>query len=61
MPSILAVHPSLPAKNIVELIALARKQPGHLTFGTGGGGSGSHLTMALFQLQTKIDLVHIPL
>lgn len=60
VPSILAVHPSLPAKNVIELIALARKQPGQLTFGTGGGGSGSHLTMALFQLQTKIDLVHIP-
>ena len=60
VPTILAVHPSLPAKNVLELIALARKQPGRLTYGTGGGGSGSHLTMALFELQTKLDLVHIP-
>ena len=60
VPTILAVHPSLPAKNVVELIALARAQPGKLTFGTGGGGSGSHLTMELFKLQTKLDMVHIP-
>jgi tripartite-type tricarboxylate transporter receptor subunit TctC len=60
VPTILAVHPSLPANNVPELIALARKQPGQLTFGTGGGGSGSHLTMELFKLQTKLDLVHIP-
>ena len=60
VPTILAVHPSLPAKNVVALIALARKQPGQLTFGTGGGGSGSHLTMELFKLQTKLDLLHIP-
>ncbi len=60
LPSILVVHPSLPAKNIKELIALARAQPAWLTFGTGGGGSGSHLTMELFKLQSKIDLVHIP-
>lgn len=60
VPTILAVHPSLPAKNVVELIALARKQPGKLTYGTGGAGSGSHLTMALFEMQTRLDLVHVP-
>jgi tripartite-type tricarboxylate transporter receptor subunit TctC len=60
VPSILVVHPSLPAKNVKELIALARAQPGRLAFGTGGSGSGSHLTMELFKLQSKIDLIHIP-
>ena len=60
LPSILVVHPSLPAKNVNELIALARAQPARLTFGTGGGGSGSHLTMELFKLQAKINLIHIP-
>jgi tripartite-type tricarboxylate transporter receptor subunit TctC len=60
LPSILVVHPSLPAQNVKALIALARAQPARLTFGTGGAGSGSHLTMALFTLQSKIDLVHIP-
>jgi tripartite-type tricarboxylate transporter receptor subunit TctC len=60
LPSILVVHPSLPAKNVKALIALARAQPARLTFGTGGGGSGSHLTMELFKLQSKIDLIHIP-
>ena len=60
LPSILVVHPSLPAKNVKELVALARAQPARLTFGTGGGGSGSHLTMELFKLQSKIALIHIP-
>lgn len=60
LPSILVVHPSLPARNIRELITLARSQPARLTFGTGGGGSGSHLTMELFKQQAKIELVHIP-
>ena len=60
VPTILAVHPSLPAQNVLELIALARKRPGQLTFGTGGSGSGSHLTMELFKLQTQLELVHIP-
>ena len=60
LPSILAVHPSLPAKNVKQLVALARAQPARLTFGTGGAGSGSHLTMELFKLQAKIDLIHIP-
>lgn len=54
------MHPSLPAQNVLELIALGRKRPGQLTFGTGGNGSGSHLTMELFKLQTQLDLVHIP-
>jgi tripartite-type tricarboxylate transporter receptor subunit TctC len=60
LPSILVVHPSLPAKNVKELVALARAQPARLTFGTGGGGSGSHLTMELFKLQSKVDLIHVP-
>ena len=60
LPSILVVHPSLPAKNVKALIALPRAQPARLTFGTGGGGSGSHLTMELFKLQAKVDLIHVP-
>jgi tripartite-type tricarboxylate transporter receptor subunit TctC len=60
VPTILAVHPSLPAKNVKELIALARRQPGQLTFGTGGAGSGAHLATELFRMHTKIDIVHVP-
>jgi tripartite-type tricarboxylate transporter receptor subunit TctC len=60
IPTILAVHPSLPAKNVQELITLARKQPGQLTFGTGGAGSGAHLATELFILHTKLNLVHVP-
>jgi tripartite-type tricarboxylate transporter receptor subunit TctC len=60
VPTILAVHPSLPARNVKELLALARAQPGQLTYGTGGAGSGSHLTMALFELQTKLQFTHVP-
>jgi len=60
VPTILAVHPSLPAKNVKELIAIARKQPGQLTFGTGGAGSGAHLATELFRLHTKVDIVHVP-
>jgi tripartite-type tricarboxylate transporter receptor subunit TctC len=60
VPTILAVHPSLPAKNVKELIALARAQPGQLTFGTGGAGSGAHLATELFILHTKLNMVHVP-
>ena len=60
VPSLLVVHPSLPVRNVEGLIRLARTQPGFLTFGTGGAGSGSHLTMELFKYQAKIDLIHVP-
>ncbi len=60
VPTILAVHPSLPAKNVQQLVTLARKQPGQLTFGTGGAGSGAHLATELFLLHTKLNLVHVP-
>jgi tripartite-type tricarboxylate transporter receptor subunit TctC len=60
VPTILAVHPSLPAKNVKELIALARAQSGQLTFGTGGAGSGAHLATELFILHTKLHMVHVP-
>ncbi len=60
VPTILAVHPSLPAKNVTELIALARARPGQLTFGTGGAGSGAHLATELFVLHTKVNMVHVP-
>lgn len=59
-PNILVAHPSLPAKTLPEFIALARKQPGKLNYGSAGVGSGTHLAMELLLLAQKADLVHVP-
>ena len=57
----LVVHPSLPVKNVKELIALARAKPGQLTFGSGGGnGSSDHLVGELFNLLAKVKITHVP-
>lgn len=59
-PNILVAHPSLPAKSFKEFIALARSQPGKLTYGSAGLGSGTHLAMELLLMSQHIDLVHVP-
>jgi tripartite-type tricarboxylate transporter receptor subunit TctC len=59
-PLLLVVHPSVPAKNVKELIALAKAQPGKLNFGSSGTGQGPHLAGELFKSVAKIDLVHVP-
>jgi tripartite-type tricarboxylate transporter receptor subunit TctC len=59
-PNILIVHPSLPAKSVRELVALARARPGELSFGSGGSGSTAHLSGELFRMMAKIRIVHIP-
>jgi tripartite-type tricarboxylate transporter receptor subunit TctC len=59
-PSGLVVHPSVPARNVKELIALARRHPGKLNFASGGTGNISHLAMELFASMAKIELVHVP-
>jgi tripartite-type tricarboxylate transporter receptor subunit TctC len=59
-PLILTVHPSVPAKSMKELIALARAKPGTLNFGSSGSGTFSHLAAELFRQMAKIDIVHIP-
>jgi tripartite-type tricarboxylate transporter receptor subunit TctC len=59
-PYILVTHPSLPATSVQELIALARKQPGTLSYGSAGNGSGQHLGAELLKTMTGIDIVHIP-
>jgi tripartite-type tricarboxylate transporter receptor subunit TctC len=58
--NVLVVTPGLPAKNISELVALARTQPGKLTFGSSGIGSVMHLQMELLLLHTKTKMLHIP-
>ena len=59
-PYILVTHPSLPATSLQELIALAKKQPGKLSYGSAGNGSGQHLGAELLKTMTGIDIAHIP-
>jgi tripartite-type tricarboxylate transporter receptor subunit TctC len=59
IPLVLVVHPSLPARNVKELLALGRAHPGALMFSGGGTGGLPHLTGELFKLQTKLDARHI--
>lgn len=58
-PNILVVHPSLPVKTTKELIALARKRPGELNFGSAGLGTNPHLTMELFLSMAGVKMVHV--
>lgn len=58
--NLLVVTNNLPAKNLVEFIALAQSRPGELTFGSSGQGSVMHLQMELFMLHTKTKMLHIP-
>jgi tripartite-type tricarboxylate transporter receptor subunit TctC len=57
---ILVAHPSVPARNVGDLIALARRHPGKLTFGSSGNGGSLHLNAELFKLMAKIDMLHVP-
>jgi tripartite-type tricarboxylate transporter receptor subunit TctC len=59
-PFVLAVHPSLPVRSVQELIALAKKNPGLITYASGGSGGASHLGTELLQITTGISLVHVP-
>jgi tripartite-type tricarboxylate transporter receptor subunit TctC len=56
----LVTHPSLPAKSVRELVALAKANPGSLNYASGGSGSSPHMAMELFKSLAKIDLVHVP-
>ena len=59
-PNIVVAHPSLPAKTFHDFVALARSQPGKLTYASAGVGSGTHLAMELLMMTMKIELVHVP-
>jgi tripartite-type tricarboxylate transporter receptor subunit TctC len=59
-PSVLVVHPSVPAKSVAELIALARTRPGQLNFASSGSGSLAHLSAEIFKTMAKVDMVHVP-
>lgn len=60
VPEVLIVHPSVPAKNLEELIAYARKNPNKINFGSAGAGSITHLAVELLKAEAKIELVHVP-
>ena len=59
--NVLAVPPELPAKTVAELVALAKKDPGKLSFASSGAGSSTHLSGELFRLLSGVTLVHVPL
>jgi tripartite-type tricarboxylate transporter receptor subunit TctC len=60
MTNILVVHPSLPARSVKELLALARARPGELTSASAGVGSSNHLALVMFTMLSKTDIHHIP-
>ncbi len=60
VPAVLLVGPTLPVKNVKELIALAKAKRGTLNFGSGGSGTTEHLAGEMFNSQTGIDLTHVP-
>ena len=60
VPNVLTTNPSVAAKSVAELLALAKTQPAKLTYGSNGNGTAQHLIGTLFQLQTGTQLLHIP-
>jgi len=60
VPNMLVVHPSLPARSVKELIALAKARPGQMNYGSSGNGSASHLATEYFKLLSKTDILAIP-
>jgi tripartite-type tricarboxylate transporter receptor subunit TctC len=59
-PNVLAVHPSLPAESVMELIALAKARPGELNYGSGSTGAPTHLAAELFKALSGVNIVRIP-
>lgn len=59
-PFVLVVHPSLPVRNVKELVALAKSKPGQLFYASTGNGGSPHLAMEVFKMQARINVVHVP-
>jgi len=59
-PGLLVVHPSVPARTVKELIALARSKPGQLFYASAGSGTPPHLAAELFKTMARVDIVHVP-
>jgi len=60
IPLVINAHPSLPVANVKDLIALAKKNPGQLSYGSSGNGGGTHLAGELFKMMTVTNLQHVP-
>ena len=60
VPNVLVLHPSVPARNVKELIAVAKARPGKLNFASTGNGTSQHLSAELFKFMAGVDMVHIP-
>lgn len=60
VPNVLVVNPAVPAKNVAELTALAKSQPGKLTYGSNGNGTGQHLIGAQFESMAGVEILHVP-
>ena len=60
IPQIVVVHPSLPVKTVLELIAYAKANPGKLNMGSGGVGTPHHVAGELFKTMTGVNMVHVP-
>ena len=60
VPWVVTISPQLPANSIAELIALAKKSPGKLRYGSGGPGSGEHFATVMFTHAAGIDMLHVP-
>jgi tripartite-type tricarboxylate transporter receptor subunit TctC len=59
-PNVLVVHPSLPARSVKELVAIARARPGQLDYASASTGSSSHIAAELLRLEAKINITHVP-
>src|SRR5215213_6344949 len=60
VPLVIVAHPSFQANTLAELIELARKEPGQLSYASAGPGTSQHLSMELFKMRARLDIVHIP-
>jgi tripartite-type tricarboxylate transporter receptor subunit TctC len=60
VPNVLVINPNVPAKNVQELVALAKSKPGQLSYGSGGNGSAANLATEYFKMQTETAILHIP-
>jgi tripartite-type tricarboxylate transporter receptor subunit TctC len=60
LPSMLTVHPSLPAKTVKELVTLAKSKPGQMTYASTGNGTSPHMLMEMFKFMTGTDMLHVP-
>jgi tripartite-type tricarboxylate transporter receptor subunit TctC len=60
LPNVLVAHPSVPARNLAELVALAKKEPGKLSYASFGAGTSAHLAGAMLEAQAGVEMIHVP-